>query len=79
MRKRYQTMMTWKDAVGISFVYITIYSVMVLSEWLRPAILLVSLAPIILIWMVFKILNAPHQSEHTFEDRFYEDYDYERS
>lgn len=71
-------MMTWKDAVGISFVYITIYSVMVLSEWLRPAILLVSLAPIMLIWMVFKILNAPYQSEHTFEDRFYEDYDYER-
>ena len=71
--------MTWKDAVGILFVYITVYALAILFNWARPAILLVSLSPIMVLWVAFKILTAPYKSEHTFEERFYEDYDYERS
>ena len=71
--------MTWKDAVGLSFVYITLYALMILTNWARPALLLASLAPVMIIWLVFKILRASYDSKHTFEDRFYEDHDYDRS
>ncbi|MCH8546160.1 MAG: hypothetical protein LAT54_05460 [Cryomorphaceae bacterium] len=40
--------------------------------------LLVSLSPIPIIWMVYRVLRDGTPSPHTFEERFYEDYEYER-
>ncbi len=40
--------------------------------------LLVSLSPVPIIWMVYRVLRDGTPSPHTFEERFYDDYEYER-
>jgi hypothetical protein len=37
------------------------------------------ISPIVVVYMVFVVLKYGKPSGHTFEDRFYEDYDYKRS
>ena len=36
------------------------------------------LSPVIMIYMVYVILKYGKPSKHTFEERFYDDYDYKR-
>lgn len=41
-------------------------------------LLLFSLSPIPLIWMVYRVLKYGVPSKYKFEDRFYDDYNYTR-
>lgn len=68
-----------KYAVGFSFVFITVYGLAVLFNWTIAAMILVSLSPIMVIWLAVKTLKDPNPSQETFEDRFYEDSDYRRN
>lgn len=36
------------------------------------------LSPFVLIWMVYRILRDGKPSPHTWEERFYDDFDYQR-
>ncbi|WP_114750206.1 hypothetical protein [Pleomorphovibrio marinus] len=57
-------------ATGFLLIYITAIFVN-----LNTAIILFlfSLSPLILIWMVFKVLKAEVETPFTFDDRWYED------
>ena len=44
----------------------------------RLAIMLFSLSPLPVIWMVYRVLRDGTPSKHNFTERFYEDYDYTR-
>jgi len=68
-----------KFAVGFSFVFITAYGLSVLFNWTVAALIMVSLSPILVIWLAVKTLKDPNPSNNTFEDRFYEDLDYQRN
>lgn len=71
--------MRLQNAIGLSFVLIALYSIFILANNTWPAVLMGSSIPFYLIWMVYKTLKHPYKSPYTFEERFYEDYDYERN
>lgn len=61
--------------VTILLVLLTIFS-QINTGWAAKVVILVtSLSPIPLIWMVLRVLQDGEPSPHTFEERFYEDYD----
>ncbi len=71
--------MSLKNAIGLSFVLIAVYAIFIFGNNVQLALLMGSVLPIYLIWMVIKTLKHPYKSKYTFKERFYEDYDYFRS
>ncbi len=71
--------MSLKNAVGFSFLFITGYGLSILFNWTIAALFLVSLSPILIIWLAVKTLKDPYTTDNTFEDSFYEDYNYRRN
>lgn len=70
-----------KIKLPIIFTTVYLFIFVVISTFdalLALTFLLVSLSPIPIIWMVYRVLRDGTPSSHTFEERFYEDYDYER-
>lgn len=59
-------------------VFITIYSISVLVNFIPLALLLVSLSPVVIIWLIYRTLTDNYNTPNTFKDRFYEDHDYHR-
>lgn len=68
-----------KNTIGLSFLFITIYGLSILFNWTVAALFLVSLSPIVIIWLAVKTLKDPNPSQNTFSDKFYEDYEYRRN
>ena len=71
--------MRLKNVIGLSFILIGLYSIFILANNTWMALLMGSTIPFYLIWMVYKTLKHPFKSPNTFQERFYEDYDYERN
>lgn len=71
--------MALKYVIGLSVAFITIYAASVLVNYLPLALLLVSLSPVVVIWLAYRTLTDPYDTEYTFQDRFYEDHDYQRN
>jgi len=68
-----------KTAIGLSFFYVTVFALCILTEQARIALLLGSLSPIIIIYLVYKILKDPEEPKDTFESKFYQDHSYQRN
>ncbi|WP_417591036.1 hypothetical protein [Owenweeksia hongkongensis] len=71
--------MSLKNAIGFSFIFLAVYSIVIISSFTQGALFLLGLSPVLVIWLVFKTLKDPYTPTHTFEERFYEDYDYNRN
>ena len=71
--------MSLRNVISLSVVFITIYSVSVMVNYLPLALLMVSLSPILIIWLAYRTLTDSYDTENTFHDRFYEDHDYQRN
>ncbi len=71
--------MLLKHIVRGSLVGIALYVISIFLNWTWLALLLVSLSPLLVIWLVYRVLKDPYASTHTFEDRFYEDNEYRRN
>lgn len=71
--------MSLKNVIALSVVFITVYSVSVLVNYLPLALFLVSLSPVVIIWLAYRTLTDRHETSQNFGERFYEDYDYQRN
>jgi hypothetical protein len=58
--------------VVTSFLLIYVVSILV-NLYLPILMLMFSISPILVIWMVYKVLTADVKVKGTFEDRWYED------
>ena len=65
--------------IAITTAYVIVYVCTIhLDESLRLPILLFSLSPIPVLWMVWRVLRDGTPSEYTFKEKFYEDHNYTR-
>lgn len=71
--------MSLKTVISISFVFITVYALSILVDWTAGALFLVSVSPVMVLWVAYRTLKDPEHTEETFQDKFYEDYDYYRN
>jgi uncharacterized membrane-anchored protein YitT (DUF2179 family) len=65
--------------VGLVTIFLVAYVVIAatgLSYFLSAMLFTVS--PILVIWMVFRVLKSPYDSGKTFNDHFYEDHGYRK-
>jgi predicted signal transduction protein with EAL and GGDEF domain len=68
-----------KLPIMIATAYLVVFVITLsFSSILAISMLLVSLSPLPIIWMVYRVLRDGIPSEFTFEERFYEDYEYQR-
>jgi hypothetical protein len=68
-----------KLPIIVTTVYLAIYAATAQMESaIRLTILLFSLSPLPVIWMVWRVLRDGVPSKYTFTERFYEDYPYQR-
>lgn len=68
-----------KMPILIATAYLVVFVITLgFSQILTLSMLLVSLSPLPIIWMVYKVLRDGTPSAFTFEERFYEDYNCER-
>jgi len=68
-----------KTAISFSFVFITAYALSVLYGWVPAALFFVSTSPIMIIYLVIKVLRDSEEPIATFEDEFYQDWRYRRN
>lgn len=62
-----------KNSIIFSFIFIGIYAGVAIANWDPMVILLFSLSPLMVIYVVYKVLKDPKEVEVTFEDHFYQD------
>jgi ABC-type transport system involved in cytochrome bd biosynthesis fused ATPase/permease subunit len=62
--------------VFVTTSFLLVYIVAIVMD-LHTAIILMmfSISPVLILWMVFRVLKAKVDSRYTFEDRWYEDLD----
>jgi ABC-type sulfate transport system permease subunit len=61
-------------AIGIATTYLIIYTLLCATDTAIPLIMLMfSLSPLVVIGMVYAVIRHGKPSNHTFEERFYED------
>lgn len=54
--------------------YLMVYIVAIVLELHTALILMMfSISPVLILWMVFRVLTANTDSSYTFDDRWYED------
>ena len=79
MNLRYLNMEKIKMPIAITTAYVILYvSTIHLDDSLRLPILLFSLSPIPVFWMVWRVLRDGTPSPFTFKEKFYDDHDYMR-
>jgi hypothetical protein len=71
------------DKIRIPILLVTFYLLTYTLSSLLPlhyaiSLALFSLSPIVVMWMVYKVLKDGKESEFTFEEVFYEDHPYRR-
>jgi hypothetical protein len=57
------------------FIYLMVCELDSTAQW---AIMLFSLSPLPVIWMVYRVLRDGTPSPHTFKEKFYDDHNYVR-
>lgn len=62
-----------KFAISASFAFLIIYAASVLMGLERAALFMFSLSPLVVLYVVYKILKDPKEVTLTFEDHFYQD------
>jgi membrane protein implicated in regulation of membrane protease activity len=68
-----------KTPILLATLYLLIYTLVSFIPGLPAlAVLLFSLSPIVVIWMVYRVLKDGEPSQYTFEEVFYEDHPYRR-
>lgn len=66
--------------IFIATLYLVLYVIIAeLDATTRITLMLFSLSPIPVLWMVYKVLRDGEPSTYTFTERFYEDYAYARA
>lgn len=69
---------TWFP-VGIVTIFLLVYVFIAAAGFSYLLItLLFSISPILVLWMVFRVLKSPYHSGKTFNDHFYEDHSYRK-
>lgn len=69
-----------KTPILLTTLYVFVYlAVCELDPTARWAIMLFSLSPLPVIWMVYRVLRDGTPSAYTFKERFYDDYKYARA
>jgi hypothetical protein len=69
-----------KTPILLTTLYVFIYlMVCELDTTARWAIMLFSLSPLPVIWMVYRVLRDGTPSEYTFKEKFYDDHNYVRA
>ena len=65
--------------VGLVTIFLVVYVLIAASgiSYFLTA-LLFTISPILVIWMVFRVLKSPYNSRKTFNDHFYEDHSYRK-
>ncbi len=71
--------MTLKNVIIASCILISLYVLIIFLSLTTLALWMVSISPLIVAGLVYRVLKDPNPSPNTFEDRFYEDYDYPRN
>ena len=71
--------MALKNVIGLSVVFITIYALSVMANFLSLAVLLVSISPVVILWLAYRTLTDKYEAPHNFRECFYEDYEYQRN
>lgn len=62
-----------KTALISSFVFLIFYVASVFIGHIQAALFFFGLSPVIVIWLVYKVLKDPKEVKVTFEDEFYQD------
>ncbi len=65
--------MKLENVVGGSFIFLAVYALAVLLGTAQIAILLFSVTPIVVVYVVWRTLRDAEQPEATFEEQFYQD------
>jgi len=68
-----------KQAITFSFIFITAYALSVLFGWVPAALFLFSTSPLVVLYTVYKVLKDPNEVQDTFEEKFYQDSEYQRN
>lgn len=62
-----------KNSILFSFIFIGAYALSAIIGWEPMAMLFFSLSPLVVIWVVYRVLRDPQEVKVTFEDHFYQD------
>jgi ABC-type transport system involved in cytochrome bd biosynthesis fused ATPase/permease subunit len=66
--------------IAIATIYLIIFQVVAQTDSSASIIFsMLSFAPFVILYMTYVILKYSKPSEHTFEERFYDDWDYKRN
>jgi membrane protein implicated in regulation of membrane protease activity len=68
-----------KNAIVFSFIFLVAYSLSVLFGWIPAALFLFSTSPLVVLYVVYKVLKDPEEVQQTFEEHFYQDSEYRRN
>jgi hypothetical protein len=69
-----------KIAIAIATVYLLIFQVVLHTDVSLTIIFgMLSVSPFFILYMVYAVLKYGKPSQYTFEERFYDDWDYVRS
>lgn len=68
-----------KKAIGFSFIFLGAYALCALTGMGNLALLLFSLSPLVVIYLCLKILRDDEPVKKTFDESFYQDFDYRRN
>ncbi|GEM_PF-1711779 len=62
-----------KNAIIFSFIFLVSYALSILFGWIPAALFLFSTSPIMVLYVVYKVLRDPNEVQETFEEHFYQD------
>ncbi|MDR9374588.1 MAG: hypothetical protein RI565_06945 [Schleiferiaceae bacterium] len=68
-----------KTAIVGSFVFLGAYALAVLIGWYATALFLFSVSPLVVLYVVYKVLRDPQEVTQTFDQHFYQDHPYQRN
>ena len=71
--------MSLKTVISFSFVFVTVYALSILVGWTAAAIFLVCVSPAVVLWVAYRTLKDPYHTNQTFQNKFYQDYEYYRN
>lgn len=62
-----------KFSIIFSFFFLGLYSLSALMSWDPFTVLCFSLSPLVVLYVVYKVLRDPQEVQVSFEDHFYQD------
>lgn len=68
-----------KAAIIFSFIFIGAYLTAILFNWFAGALFFFGSSPLMVIYVVYKVLRDPKEVEVTFDEHFYQDHPYKRN